>query len=253
MQMTQLVRKIGRNDVKLIGRDSFMLMMLGYMVVVAIMLRFGLPWLNTYLAERGVLPNDTISATLADGYPMLVVYFALYLGAVLVGVIFGFLLLDEKDDNTIKAMLVTPVSLNQYVLYRVGVPVVIAFVGVMAEILIINQAVLPLWQLLPLAAGASLAAPIATLFFATFAENKVQGFAMSKFVGIAGMTILLGWFVAEPLQWLFGIFPPFLVCKAYWMALDGNNLWWAALIVGIILQLGLISVLVQRFTRAAYR
>jgi hypothetical protein len=37
------------------------------------------------------------------------------------------------------------------------------------------------------------------------------------------------------------------------MALDGNNLWWAALIVGIILQLGLISVLVQRFTRAAYR
>ena len=183
---------------------------------------------------------------------MLVAYFTIYLGAVLIGVIFGFMLLDEKDDNTIKAMLVTPVSLNHYVLYRVSLPTVIGAFGVITAMLIINQSLVAWWQLIAIAAGASLTAPIATLFFATFAENKVQGFAMSKFIGVSGMIIFIGWFVSEPLQWLFGLFPPFWIVKSYWMAHDGNSFWWLALLVGIILQLGLISLLMKRFNTIIY-
>jgi fluoroquinolone transport system permease protein len=253
MQMTQLVRNLGRNDVKIIGRDSFLITMFIYMMGMAVVMRFGLPWLNTYLAEDNTLPNEPMAMTFADVYPMIVAFIAIFLGAVMVGMIFGFVLLDEKDDNTIKAILVTPVPLNQYVSYRVGVPAIIAFFCIIAEVLLINQALVPLWQLLLIAAGASLTAPITALFFATFAENKVQGFAMTKFAGMAGMVIMLGWFVAEPLQWLFGLFPPFWISKAYWLALEGNNFWWMALLVGIVLQAGLIVWLVQRFNTAAYK
>lgn len=253
MQMTELIPKLGRNDVKLIGRDSFLLLMATYMLVTAAILRFALPALDRTLANNGIMPGGTFPIRFAELYPMLVAYFALFLGSVLTGVLFGFMLLDEKDDNTIKAMLVTPVPLNQYVLYRVGVPTALAFVGVLVELYIMDLALLPVWQMLLLTAGAALTAPIAALFFATFAENKVQGFAMSKFAGIAGWTILIGWFVPEPAQWLIGIFPPFWIAKAYWMALAGNGGWWVALLVGIVLQIGLIGVLVRRFQKAAYR
>ena len=253
MQMTQIVQKIAKNDVKIIGRDSFMLMMLAYILVVAFILRAGLPWLDTYLTDNGVLPTEAFDFPLNEVFPMLVAYLSIYVGAVLIGVIFGFMLLDEKDDNTIKAMLVTPVSIGQYVTYRIVVATVISFVGVMVSMLIINQALVPLWQLVPIAAGASLTASISMLFFASFAENKVQGFAMTKFVGVSGLIILIGWFVPEPIQWLFGLFPPYWVVKSYWLALDGNGLWWLALVIGIVLQLGMIGWLIRRFQRVAYQ
>ncbi len=252
MHMTQLVHKLGRNDVRLIRRDSFLIFMLAFVVIIAVMLRYGMPWLNNYLAANGVMPGDNIAISLADVYPMLVAYMALYTGALLVGSIFGFVLLEEKDDNTIKAMLVTPVPLQQYVLYRVGIPAILASGIILAMMLFINQALVPLRQLLILSAGAALTAPIISLYYATFAENKVQGFAMSKFAGIAGWTIVLGWFTPEPWQWLLGIFPPFWISKAYWMALAGNGWWWGVWIAGIVLQAGLIYLLMQRFNRVAY-
>ena len=150
-------------------------------------------------------------------------------------------------------MLVTPVSFHQYVLYRVAGPTVLAFFIVAGMMLFIDQAMVSLWQLLLIAAGASLTAPIAALFYATFAENKVQGFAVSKFVGVVGWLIILGWFVAEPLQWLFGLFPPFLISKAYWMALEGQGLWWVALLGGMVLQAALLFLMMQRFKKVAYR
>lgn len=253
MLMTQLAGKLGRSDAKLIGRDRFLIFMFAFAIIIAAVLRFGLPWLNTYLAETGIMPGDTIPIRLAQLFPMLVAYMGLYTGALLVGTVFGFVLLDERDHNTIKAMLVTPVPLSRYLLYRVGGTAVLAFFIVLGMVLFINQLLLPLWQMLLIVAGASLTAPIIMLFFATFAANKVQGFAYSKFGGISGWTIMIGFFIAEPWQWLIGLYPPFWISKAYWLALEGRSSWWFALIVGIVLQTGLISWLIQRFNKVAYR
>jgi fluoroquinolone transport system permease protein len=104
-----------------------------------------------------------------------------------------------------------------------------------------------------LAAGASLTAPIVSLFFATFAANKVQGFALSKFGGVAGWTVMLGWFVPMPLQLVIGVFPPFWMSKAYWMILEGNDWWWATFVIGVVTQLVLIAVLMRRFETAAHQ
>lgn len=253
MQMTTLFRKLGRNDVKLVGRDNFLIFMFAFSFVFAAILRFGMPALNTYLLENNILNETTFIPSLEAVYPMLVAYMALYTAPLLVGTIFGFMLLDEKDDNTIKAMLVTPVPLRNYLSYRVFAPLLLGYLLVLGEVLFINQALIPPLHLLAIAAGASLTAPIIALFFATFAANKVQGFALSKFGGISGWTIMLGWFVPMPIQLLIGLYPPFWVSKAYWMVLEGNDLWWAALVIGIITQIALIFLLMRRFTTSAYK
>jgi len=253
MTVTQLVGKLGRNDARLIGRDSFLIFMFLFAAIIATVLRFGLPWMNEYLAANGILPSASISTRLSDVYPMFVAYMAFYTGALLVGTVFGFALLDEKDSKTLRAMLVTPVPPRQYVAYRVAVPAVLAFFVTLGMALFMNVAQLPLWQMALIAAGASLTAPIIALFFATFAEDKVQGFAYSKFGGISGWAFLIGWFVPTSWQWLIGIFPPFWVGKAYWLALDGVGWWWLVLLVGIVSQLGLIWLLIGRFNKVAYR
>lgn len=253
MQMTELLPKIGSNDFKNIRRDSFLIFMLAYVIFIGLFVRYAMPWLNGVMAENGVLPNARMPVSLADLYPMLVAYFCLFVIVLLPGTVYGFMLLDEKDDNTLNAMLVTPVPIQQYLGYRLALVTLLAFLIVLTMLYTVQQALLPFWQLIPLAAGAALGAPIAALCFAVFAENKVQGFAYAKFGGIAGWTVLIGWFVPEPWQWLIGLFPPFWVSKAYWMALEGQALWWVVLLIGIGLQVGTVSLLLRRFQVIAYR
>lgn len=246
MQINHVVTELSRNDSKLIGRDSFLLTMIGYSVVLAVILRFLLPWANDY-AARNEFPVNVV-----EYYPMLIAFLVLFLGTLFAGLVFGFLLLEEREDDTIKALLVTPMPPTYYVLYRILAPTVLSFALVFMQFYIVGLALIPLWQLLPILVSAALAAPIMALFFATFAENKVQGFALMKFTGLAGMVFIAAWFVSEPLQYLFGIAPYFWTGKAYWMALDGNPYWWIAVLIGIAAQLATIAALVWRFNRVVY-
>jgi len=248
MRLTTSFRRLAAHDTRLIGRDSFLIYLFVYITLIAVVLRYLLPYLNTRIAETGLLPHP-----LSDWYPMLVAYFLIFLGAALVGMVFGFVLLEEKDDNTLKALLVTPLPLRRYVAYRVTVSMALAFVEVIVSVWITNVAVPPLWQLAIIAAGAALSAPITALYFAALAENKVQGLALTKFTGIAGFLIPLAWFTPEPLQFLFGLFPPYWISKAYWLSLAGNPYWLAAWSLGVLLQTALIVLLTRRFHQAAYR
>ena len=247
MQLTTTIRRLGGNDARLIGRDGFLLYMFGYMLFLSVVMRFALPALDTYLAE-----NADLSFRLSDFFPLLIAYNGIFLGAGLVGGIFAFILLDERDNDTLKALLVTPVRVEHYLAYRVGLPAVIGFVMVIVTVLIINQALPPLHVLVLIAAGASLLAPIASLFFASVAQNRVQGLALTKFIGLAGVFVLVAWFIPEPYQWIVGLFPPFWINKAYWMALAGNPYWPLALAVGVVTQAMLIVWLARIFRRVAY-
>jgi len=248
MKLTSSFRRLGRNDVRLIGRDLFLIYLLLYINLTALGLRFALPYLDAHFAASGSVPF-----ALSDWYPLLIAYFQFFLGAALVGTIFGFVLIEEKDNHTITALLVSPLPLNQYVAYRVGVPLGIAFFQIIIAVLIVNVAVPPLWQLALLSAGASLSAPLALLYLAIFAENKVQALALIKFLGIAGFIIPLAWFIPEPLQFLFGLFPPYWVSKAYWLALEGNPLWLGSLALGVVLQMVAIVAFSRRFNKVIYR
>lgn len=253
MNLSRYIYVAGGNDAKLLRRDHFLIFMFVFGIIIAMALRYVLPWLDSYLFEAGVMPGDVTGLRFSDVYPMIIPYMTVYTGATLVGAIYGFMLLDERDDHSIISMMVTPVSINRFISYRIGSAALLAFLMIIIMLYCVNIALLPTWQILLMAAGGSLTAPIAALFYATVAENKVQGFAYGKFAGVAGWAIIIGWFIGDPLQWLFGLFPPFLISKAYWMALTGQNLWWLALILGMVLQIVVIGILIKQFNRIIRR
>ncbi len=242
-----VVRHLLRNDVRLIARDKMLATMTAVVIIMGVAMRFALPAIDTALASAGVMPSEGSSLRFSDTFPAFVVFVALWQGANFPGIIFGFVLLGEKEDNTLEAMRVTPLSLERYAGYRVAASAVLAFFIIVYLTLSIGWSAVPLWQLLPLAAAASLTAPLSVLAYTTFADNKIQGLAYTKFGGLAGLIILAGYFAPEPWQWLLGVFPPFLVAKAYWMALEGQLAAIGPLIAGALFQIVLIRALLRRF------
>lgn len=245
------LRTLLRNDVRLIARDKLLATLSVVVLLMGVGMRHALPAIDSALAEASVMPSEGSALRFSDTFPAFVVFVVLWQGANIPGIVFGFVLLGEKEDNTLEAMRVTPLSLPRYASYRVGVSAVLAFAIILYLSVSTGHSQVAVHRLLPLAAGASLAAPLSALAYASFADNKIQGLAYTKFGGLAGLVILIGYFVPSPWQWLLGVFPPFLVAKAYWMALDGQGAWWAPLLLSIGLQLALIRGLLRRFNEHA--
>ncbi|PCI85835.1 MAG: hypothetical protein COB24_11650 [Hyphomicrobiales bacterium] len=253
MTFLNVVPKFFNNDKKLIFRDSFMIFMLLFTLLISLAVRYILPWMDGILIEKGFMPSENISFALHDTYPMWVSFISLYNGGLLAGMVAGFLMLDEKDEGTLTALIVTPVPLQHYTFYRFGLASLFSFVMMIAMVYIVGIEVLPLWQLLLLCASASLVSILVSLFLSLAAQNKIQGFAMGKFTSVAGWIIMGGWFVPENWQWVLGVFPPFLVHKAYWLALEGDDLWWLALALGTMAQLLAIYLMSKKFNESVYK
>lgn len=240
-----VVRQLIRNDARLILRDPMLLMLLGMVLIVGMLARVVLPSIDVALAEQGLMPAEPGGDRFSTTYPMFVAFLALWQAALMPGTVFGFLLLDEKEDRTLVAMQVVPVPFSQYLVYRVVLPASAALLFGLMLPPIIGLAILPATTQVWLALCNCLTAPIVALLLATVANNKVQGLALTKFGGIAGLVILIGWFVPTPWQWGLTLFPPFLLCKAHWLALAGDGRWMVASSVGLAIQVVLVALLVR--------
>jgi len=95
-----------------------------------------------------------------------------------------------------------------------------------------------------------LAAPLApfyALILAALASNKVQGFAVSKGLGVLLLAPVSVYFVDPPFQWLFGIIPLYWPSKFLFDSMQGNGTGWIVFTIGLCYQLLLITLLTRRF------
>jgi fluoroquinolone transport system permease protein len=258
-----LICRLIRSDARLLLRDRLLVVLLCVVVIVGVVARFGLPLIDAALADSGTMPSASTTLRFADTYPLWIAFIGLWQAALMPGTVFGFMLLDEKEADTLTVMQVTPVPLRRYLGYRVALPWALAVVFGLVLTPVLEPLVLELGHdggdppgvlaRVAIVLGAAMVAPITTLLLATFAANKVQGLAFTKFAGVAGLLILIGWFVPAPWQWALAGFPPFLVAKAYWMVLAGEGGWGLVLGAGIVAELGLLGWLVVRFRELAVR
>lgn len=240
-----LVGRWSRNDARLVGRDSFLAWMLIYPVVTALLLRFAAPLLAATLAG---------SVDIEQYYALAVSYINILTTPMLTGLVFGFLLIDERDEGTIRALLVTPVPLTGYLLYRVAAPWLLSVGLTMVVVPLTSLVTLEWLPLLLTALVVSLYAPMLALFLAAFAENKVQGFVLLKIVGAYGMIPVAAYFLPTPWQDLAGlVFPLFWAIKAFWLIVAGDPFFAVYLGIGLVVQLALLALLVVQVRRMAYR
>jgi fluoroquinolone transport system permease protein len=141
----------------------------------------------------------------------------------MVGMVIGFLFLDERDARTLTALRTTPLSMRQYLAYRVAVPLLLGTVSTLIGYPLTGLTPLGLSSLLPIAIVAGLSAPILALVLAIAAPNKVAGFAVAKVMNSMNLLPVAAYFVPRPLQFMAGVFPPYWPMRALWSAAAGES------------------------------
>ncbi|MDH3733733.1 MAG: hypothetical protein OEU54_09375 [Gemmatimonadota bacterium] len=236
---------LARLEVRLVGRDRFLLGVGLYIVAMSLVIRFLLPGIESGLA-------DSRGFDLNPYYPLLNSYFAVFLAPMLAGMIYGFTLLEAREDGTLRAVLVSPMPLTEYVRYRLLAPFALSAILVPALALLVGASLPGPLALLAISLVSALLGPVWALSTATFADDKISAFALLKALSGTGLILIGSFFVDEPLQLIAGAYPPFWLAKAYWVAVDGGP-WWGYLAVGLLLLLAANVFLARRLARVAHR
>ncbi|MFC2124416.1 hypothetical protein ACFLU5_06360 [Bacteroidota bacterium] len=164
----------------------------------------------------------------------------------LFGIIYGFILLDERDAGIITAISVTPLGKSGYLKLRMTFPVIFSCLAVMVYCITLNiSEQLAFGQLFILALILSLNAPILLLFLGAFASNKVEGIAISKGFGLLLTAILIDYLVPPPYDWLAGYSPLFWIERAYFST--GLNEYIVYTVISLITHLLLFGWLLRKF------
>ena len=155
-----------------IQRDS----MLRWLAVMPLIFALSIRWLTPLI-------DANIEMDLRSYHTLIMSVQCIVLGPVLIGFMVGVLLLDERDDGTLQAVRVTPISLGSYLTLRMILPVLMT---TLISVLSVPVAGLIDYRtnLIAACVVGSLFAPNVALLMAAFAKNKLQGFIIMRVSGI---------------------------------------------------------------------
>lgn len=246
MNLNTVLRSLGPIDIRSVRRDSLTSWMIFIPFMMALLLRYGVPPLNARLLEE-------YNFDLVAYYPVLLAYFFIGMCPMVFGVVIGFLLLDEKDDQTLTALQVTPLPLNSYLIYRISIPILLTFGLMFALFPLANLTPFNARTILLSAIAAAPMAPMLSLMLASFAQNKVQGFALMKLVGLVLFVPIIAYFAPAGWELAFGVFPTYWPMKVYWLLYAGETNVWLYVVIAVVYQLLVTALLAKRFYKVLHQ
>ncbi len=244
MVSATVVRGMLRTDALRLSRDRFLIGITVYFVGISFLVGKVLPRIIDAIGSGWNLDLDPY-------HSLIVSYLIVQLAPMVPGMIGGFLLLESREDGTVKALLVSPNPLTSYLLVVCIVMSLTAVILTVGQGAIIAFALPPLPALFAVGFAAAPAAPMLALLTAALAANKVQAFAYLKIFGLGPMLVIGAFFLPEPWQWLVAIYPPYCASKAYWVAEAGGSGWLLWAIAGLISSAVWFIFLQHLYLRAA--
>lgn len=190
-----MFKTILKSELKNIFRDSMYIFFMVYPVITGVAGYFLVPYLRGTLAPGNIIPEITVMLfILMTGY--------------MFGALTAFTLLDDKDDNVLMSLKITPVSVKLYVIFKLAISFIFGFIATL--VIILATDFLPgssFWIVLMISILGALQAPGVALIVNSFANNKVSGFAIMKMSGLILMVPIIAFFV-QSWQEVFLIFAP---------------------------------------------
>jgi fluoroquinolone transport system permease protein len=231
----------GRNDIRGTYRDPLLWMIVVAPVIWTTGVAILTPMFTEMLAER-------YDFDLVPYYPLILTAFLLLTSIIITGAIAAFLVLDEMDAGTMTALRVTPVPLSTFFAYRAATVMVVTTVYVIGTLSfsgILEPGLVP--ALIPIGLLSGLTAVVCLLLIVVVANNKIQGIAMVRALGMlmAGLPAL-PWFIDSAWNLAFGVLPPYWAAKAFFVASD-HGTWWPYVAVGVIYNVTVAWPLFRRF------
>lgn len=223
-------------DLRLVLRDPILVLAAAIPLVLALLLRLGVPVAAELLGDRvDIRP-----------YLGLLLVLAVIMAPGMLGWLAGFLLLDERDEGVMRYVAVTPTGRSGFLAYRLAVPVAASFVLAFPVAALAGIVEVDYLRLVPVAAIAALEAPLMAMYLAAFAGNKVEGLALAKAAGVfavapAAILTESNW------QYLAGIAPPFWPAKLFLLGDCPALHYWLVAAGGLAVHGAYFACLLSRF------
>lgn len=225
-------------DMLQIRKDPMLLLSIAAPFLLLVVMQFGFPALqNLIFVQTGF--------DIAPYYEMAGL-FLLTIIPMMFGMVYGFMLLDERDAGIINAISVTPMGRAGYLRLRIGIPMIFSFITsvLFCQLLGLGSQI-NFFQLLFLSATLTLNAPILVLFLGAFADNKVEGMAIAKGFGVLLSAMLIDFIVPAPWNWLGSFSPLFWLERAF---MSPNNLDFTIYsLISLLTHFLLLSFLYKKF------
>jgi hypothetical protein len=190
-----------------------------------------------------VLPAVINRWPVVGDYSDIILMWACMQSSTMFGFIYGFLFLEEKEENINQVLRVVPVSGLFLVFARLFVGILISFMVSMVLFHYGKVVELPLASELMLSLLYSLSAPLITLFLAAFAKNRIEGMAQMKLVNLFLMLPALIFFLPYKILHLTVLIPTYWVFRATEMAMERSPLFYLFLSGGLFFHLVIIYFL----------
>lgn len=208
-----------RNDALNLMRDAFLAYILALPYALVILARWLIPFLTDWLMQR-------FAFDLVPYYPLILSFLFVLQAPMMFGIVIGLMMLDERDEDTLTALRVTPFPLTRYALYRITMTATLGIAFVLIATPLTGVMPLSLWlALVPIALCSGLFGAACALLLATFAGNKVEGIALMKVTGIFLAGPLVAFFIQSDWQPVMGLLPSYWLAKAFWVAWAGGAFW----------------------------
>lgn len=230
MRVLKKYWKLLRYELKTLYKDSTNLFMIVYPFMMLGILGFLVP----KMLEK--VPAET-----SRSVSLIALALAFVVGSYISGVLLGFSLIENKDENTILSLAVTPASLSGYTVFKIAYGFVISFLSNLIllgglKLFASGQYVIAPegntigllgnlgWsKVLVFSLVSSLFVPAVALVLGTYAKNKIEGFAFLKggaiIIILPALTVLKTF--QNELQYVLGILPNFWTVKAMMNAAMG--------------------------------
>jgi fluoroquinolone transport system permease protein len=230
---------LARNDLRSVRRDSLLAGVASVPLVMVAALRWGLPRVGEWLLE-------VHGFDLTPYHPLVLGLFLLLNLPLLFGLLVAFLFLEEREAGTLDALRVTPLTTGVFTGYRLSAATILSVLFTLGCLglsgMLEPVALLPL---LPAVLLSGLLAPVVALVVVAFAENRVEGMAVGKALGVLIVGPLAVYLTAAPWTRLLGVLPSYWPAVAFWSALRGEP-HGLELAVGLVYSCLLIAFLHRR-------
>lgn len=194
-------------------RDPMLSFMIAYPLVIGLVGRYGLRYIES-ASGISLLPyTDIILVVLTLVTPNIF------------GALLGFSILDDRDDNILQSVQVTPLSVVGFLAFRVLLVMLLSFVSTLFVMWFVEIGNLAWWDMVTVSILSSLAAPATGLLINALATNKVEGFvAMKGVVGILIVFPVVGLFFTDLKELFFALAPGFWPAKVLSSLVRGQGL-----------------------------
>ena len=225
-------------DYKLLRGDPMLMLSMAVPFILWALMQFLFPWVIAQVRAQWDLD-------LSPYYRLAGIFF-LMLIPMMMGMVYGFILLDERDGGIITAISVTPTGKTGYLKLRMGIPTILSFIFILLFLLLLDlRGSMNLLQLLVISVIISGQALILLLFLGAFAENKVMGMAISKAFGILLIGPLLDYILPSPLNWSGAYSPLFWAGRSLLAGTDTS--FWLYAAITFLFQSLLLWILFTKF------